>query len=76
MSTTPGEATSATRRARRVVIPPAERASASERRDTRRHPAPDAIAARAYALYLTRGAEDGYDVDDWLQAERELAADA
>jgi hypothetical protein len=30
------------------------------------------IAERAYALYLARGCEDGRDVDDWLQAEREL----
>jgi outer membrane protein TolC len=30
------------------------------------------IARRAYDLYLTRGCEHGHDVDDWLQAEREL----
>jgi hypothetical protein len=30
------------------------------------------IARRAYDLYLTRGGEPGHDVDDWLQAEREL----
>lgn len=35
---------------------------------------PDAIAQRAYELYLERGAEPGRDVDDWLQAERELLA--
>jgi len=32
----------------------------------------DDIAERAYALYLARGTEDGHDVEDWLQAEREL----
>jgi hypothetical protein len=32
------------------------------------------IAGRAYALYLDRGREDGHDLDDWLQAERELRA--
>ena len=32
----------------------------------------DAIAQRAYALYLARGREGGHDVEDWLQAEREL----
>jgi hypothetical protein len=32
----------------------------------------DAIAQRAYALYVARGREDGHDVEDWLQAEREL----
>jgi hypothetical protein len=30
------------------------------------------IARRAYELYLARGCEDGHDVDDWVQAEREL----
>ena len=30
------------------------------------------IAARAYQLYLERGRVDGYDLDDWLQAEYEL----
>jgi hypothetical protein len=30
------------------------------------------IARRAYDLYLARGREDGHDVEDWLQAEREL----
>lgn len=32
----------------------------------------DRIAARAYELYLARGASDGRDWDDWLAAEREL----
>ena len=31
-----------------------------------------AVAQRAYALYLARGREGGHDVEDWLQAEREL----
>lgn len=30
------------------------------------------IEARAYALYLQRGCENGYDVEDWLVAEKEL----
>jgi Protein of unknown function (DUF2934) len=30
------------------------------------------IARRAYDLYLTRGCEHRHDVDDWLEAEREL----
>jgi hypothetical protein len=30
------------------------------------------IARRAYELYTARGREHGHDVDDWLQAEREL----
>ena len=32
------------------------------------------IARRAYDLYLARGCEHGHDVEDWLQAERELNA--
>ena len=30
------------------------------------------IARRAYDRYLARGCEAGRDVEDWLQAEREL----
>jgi hypothetical protein len=30
------------------------------------------IARRARELYCDRGREDGHDVDDWLNAEREL----
>ena len=32
------------------------------------------IAARAYELYQQRGGVDGHDVEDWLQAEREITA--
>jgi len=30
------------------------------------------IRQRAYELYYERGAEDGHDLDDWLQAETEV----
>ncbi len=30
------------------------------------------IRVRAYELYEARGREDGYDREDWLQAEREV----
>jgi hypothetical protein len=30
------------------------------------------IEARAHEIYLTRGAEPGHEMDDWLQAEREI----
>ena len=30
------------------------------------------IRDRAYEIYLQRGEQPGYEVDDWLQAEREL----
>ena len=32
----------------------------------------EAIAVRAYEIYLGRGGSHGSDIDDWLQAEREL----
>jgi hypothetical protein len=30
------------------------------------------IASRAYTLYEQRGRQDGYDLDDWLEAERQV----
>jgi hypothetical protein len=30
------------------------------------------IRDRAYAIYLQRGAQPGHELEDWLQAEREL----
>jgi hypothetical protein len=32
------------------------------------------IAERAYELYVSRGCEEGHDLEDWLKAERELTA--
>jgi hypothetical protein len=32
----------------------------------------DEIARYAYELYLSRGAEDGRDLENWLEAERQL----
>lgn len=32
------------------------------------------IRQRAYELYQARGGGEGYDFDDWLQAEAEIAA--
>ena len=32
------------------------------------------IAALAYALYEQRGQEDGYDLDDWLEAEHRIVS--
>jgi hypothetical protein len=36
------------------------------------HPTHDEIEFRAYHKYLERGGGHGRDVEDWLQAEREL----
>jgi hypothetical protein len=35
-------------------------------------PDPRRVAERAYELYLSRGGEDGRDMDDWFVAEQEL----
>lgn len=35
-------------------------------------PTHEEISRRAYQIYLDRGAQDGHDRDDWLQAEYEL----
>lgn len=32
------------------------------------------IAAIAYLLYEQRGREDGYDLDDWLEAEQRIVS--
>ena len=45
-----------------------------ERRGTDNGPAGEDIERRAYELYLARGRADGYALEDWLQAERELSA--
>jgi hypothetical protein len=33
---------------------------------------PDAVARRAYEIYQRRGGNHGADLDDWLEAERQL----
>ena len=49
----------------------------SSKAETRQVPADTAtlveeIRRRAYDIYLERGEQPGRDLDDWLQAEREL----
>lgn len=55
-----------TARQRAAALAPAPAPQVSERD----------IAARAFELYCERGCDDGHDLDDWLQAERELTAQA
>ncbi len=38
----------------------------------RREVTDEEIRQRAYEIYLDRGAAPGFELDDWLQAEREL----
>ena len=63
---------------------PMSRTNIRQRRGTPVAARPDAepveprmtrIARRAHELYETRGAQDGRDLDDWLQAEREIDAE-
>jgi hypothetical protein len=35
-------------------------------------PSEEEIRIRAYRRYLERGASDGHDIEDWVEAEREL----
>jgi hypothetical protein len=35
-------------------------------------PTPEEIQQRAHQIYLSRGSVAGRDLEDWLQAEREL----
>jgi hypothetical protein len=39
-------------------------------------PLNEAIAKRAYELYLQRGSVSGHELDDWLEAEAELSRTA
>jgi len=44
----------------------------SESRTAEARPTDEEIELYAYQIYIERGCADGYDVDDWLQAEHEL----
>jgi len=47
--------------------------SQPERNESTEAAAPDEeIRRRAYEIYLERGEQQGGELDDWLQAEREL----
>ena len=43
-----------------------------EREDLLHSSREQAIRNRAYEIYLQRGGQSGYELEDWLQAEREL----
>ena len=62
---------SARRKTAEAVTTAADRSSKSLQNRSRQATDRD-IARRAHDLYLTRGREHGHDVEDWLQAEREL----
>jgi hypothetical protein len=41
-------------------------------RVAKNQPSPEAIALRAYHIYLQRGGMPGYELEDWIAAERQL----
>lgn len=45
---------------------------AASRASARKSPLTEDIERRAYDIYLSRGGADGNDMDDWLQAERQV----
>ena len=56
-----------------VMSEPIEKSSpGSEPQAGERHPTREEIELRAHDIYLERGGAHGQDVEDWLQAEREL----
>lgn len=59
-------------------VPSAKAAAASECTPTLRgashEPTPDQVRRRAYDLWIARGCREGHDLEDWLDAERELRA--
>ena len=59
------------RPAKRTTTKTKAPASKTTKTRSRRAPTREAIAKRAYELYLAQGGGD--DVANWLQAERELA---
>ena len=54
---------------------PTEKSSltGSESLTTKARPTREEIELRAFQIFIERGGADGHDVDDWLQAEQELA---
>ncbi len=44
----------------------------SEPQTAESHPTREEIELRAHQIYVERGGAHGQDVNDWLQAEREL----
>ena len=68
--------TEATKGGRRSL--PGKRATPKKERSQKMKDSPgqrleEQIARRAYELYLERGGQPGRELDDWLQAEREVA---
>jgi len=46
--------------------------STEKRAESSPQPTREDIERRAYEIYLERGGAEGYEMEDWLQAEQEL----
>jgi hypothetical protein len=57
-----------------ATVAPAPAKPAPTQTFNRLAPTREAIAQRAYELWLARGCAHGNDVGDWLEAERQLSA--
>ena len=57
-----------------MLTKPTEKSSltGSKLLTTEAHPTREEVQQRAYEIYLERDGAHGHDVDDWLEAEREL----
>ena len=44
--------------------------------NTQRRPTREEIERRAYEVWLARGGDSGNELDDWLEAERQLSGAA
>jgi len=54
------------------AIGPVSPSESNTERETVDQRVSDLIAARAYEIFQSRGAGHGADIDDWLQAEKEI----
>ena len=50
----------------------ARKGATTDQAEPHQEPAFEQIQLRAYEIYIQRGRQDGLDLDDWFQAEREL----
>jgi hypothetical protein len=58
-----------------IVTTPKEVAMTDKKELSRAESFKEAIAQRAYDIYIQRGCQNGNDVDDWLTAEKQLVVE-
>jgi hypothetical protein len=58
----------------RSTAPTQPETAVEERERLLRSTREEKIRIRAYEIYLQRGGQPGYELEDWLQAERELSS--